>query len=229
MLLELISAVVLSAAISDAVAGLIEFILEKRRKRLRLDPVEGVLLEKDLEVTNEIADKIRSRFSGDIGKELKSMTVNERVEKLTLIADEIAQIMGMDKQEIQFLPDEAMQTKGMGSYSFVDHKLTINLDYVKSSKEEVLFDTLDTVVHELSHAYQFQEMSELLGQVMELGDDEDVDCNPETMRTVAWIINQKNYIRFEVDPARYRKQPLEAYAFAMANAVMRQLSEEGEK
>ncbi|MBS6642319.1 MAG: hypothetical protein KH366_01910 [Clostridiaceae bacterium] len=205
---------------------LIDFVKEKRRVRSRLDPEGNFLLPSDSAMVDQMAETIRQNFTSDIGVELKNMTFQERKEKLELIARQIAQDIGIEDIEIEFFNTQETGCKYQGSYSFAGNKLSINEDYLKISDDEILFDALDTVVHELSHAYQYKKMSELLERLYDAEDENNIMYTEEDKRTSIWILNQRNYIRYEVDPEGYRKQPLEWYAFAMANATLRKLGGE---
>ncbi|MBT9779415.1 hypothetical protein GPL15_23335 [Clostridium sp. MCC353] len=214
--------------IASGLDMLIDFVKEKRRVRSRLDPEGNVLLPNDSALIDRMAETIRQNFTGDIGTELRNMTFEERKDKMEAIARQIARDIGIGDIEIEFYNTQDTGCKYQGSYCFANNKLSINEDYLKITDDEILFDALDTVVHELSHAYQHKKMSELLERIYDAEDENDITYSEEDKRTCIWIINQKpgNYIKFEVDPEGYRKQPLEWYAFAMANAALRKLGGE---
>lgn len=226
MSLIVLSGILAVSIIATGLDLLIEFIREKRRVRSRLDPEGNFLLPSDKELVDQMVAAIRQNFTGDIGMELKNMTFEERKEKMEHIAREIAEDIGVGEIEINFFNTQDTGCKSQGTYCFAGNKLSINEDYLKISDDEILFDALDTVVHELSHAYQYKKMSELLDRLYDAEDEGDITYTEEDNRTSSWILNQRDYIKYEVDPEGYRKQPLEWYAFAMANASLRQLGGE---
>lgn len=224
--LVVLGGILAMSLIAAGIEALIDFVKEKRRTRSRIDPAGNFLQSNDLELVNRMTETIRQNFNGDIGVDLMNMTFEERKDRMELIAREIARDIGVEDINIEFFNTQDTGIKYQGSYSFAENKLRINEDYLKISDEEILFDALDTVVHELSHAYQYKKMSELLDRLYDAEGDEDAVYDEEDKRTTIWILNQRDYIKYEVDPEGYRKQPLEWYAFAMANATLRQLGGE---
>ena len=54
----------------------------------------------------------------------------------------------------------------------------------------MLLDALDTVVHEMCHAYQYMKMEEMLERLEEVQAEEEREAmasDPEDMRTIFWL------------------------------------------
>lgn len=237
MLIETIVkvALVCVAAVSAAVMYFVEFVREKRGLRYRADPTcdskGNTFGEKDNQLASQLAEEVRQCFEGNIGEELEGMTLEERKEKLEEIAERLLPVLGLEDVTILFTDSEELGARCQGTYSFGTNELRINEEYLRFSNQDVLLDSVDTVVHELTHAYQYQEIQKLLNQAAQWDDGEIEALYGEDKRVCDWLVNiqRGNYIKFEVDPEGYRKQPLEWYAFQMANTVLRNVLEGGEE
>lgn len=230
-----LSVLVCTAVVAGAVMGFVEFVREKRGMRYRVDPscdLKGnTFLPKDVQLASKMAEEIRQCFTRNIGEELAGMTLEERKKKLEEIAERLQLILGLKDITILFTDSESLGARCQGTYSFGTNELRINEEYLKFSNQDILLDSIDTIVHELTHAYQYQEIQKILNRIAQWDDEQVESLYEEDKRPCDWLLNIQagNYIRFEVDPEGYRKQPLEWYAFQMANTVLRNVLEGGEE
>lgn len=220
--------------ICEAVAELVSFFVVKMKNRMKYPLADFEPMGGDQAIIDQLADSINGHLGANAGVKLMEMDLESRKEALSWLAQENARIMGIaDMPEIEFLESGELGENGartQGRFVFAVNKLQINLDYLKIQNEKVLLDALDTVVHEMCHAYQYMKMEEMLERLEEVQAEEEREAmasDPEDMRTIFWLKNEMpgNYILFHVDPEGYRRQPVESYAFGMANAVMRKLWE----
>lgn len=223
-----------AAMVCEAVAELVSFFAAKLKNRMKYPLADFEPIGGDQARIDQLADSINSRLGANAGTKLMEMDLESRKKELVWLAQETARIMGIaDIPEIEFLESGELGENGartQGRFIFTSNKLQINLDYLKIQNEKVLLDTLDTVVHEMCHAYQYMKVEEMLERLEDVQTEEErkaIASDPEDMRTIFWMKNMMpgNYIQFHVDPEGYRKQPVESHAFGMANAVMQKLWE----
>ena len=224
--MELVIASVLLGAlagytIAEGVVSLVSYINRKRR-RFHYTCTEFIPLEQDQKVIDRIRDCIRSHYRNDIAGVLLEMNGDERQEALRNLARDVAECMEIEEPEVVFQTSSEMGMGRQGAYRFLENKLYINIDYVLINDRDVLLDAADTVIHEMSHAYQDHKIEELL-EMMSRG--EDPELTDENMRTAEWMANMQDYVTFDVDPAGYRYQPLELFAFGMAGMITAEFRE----
>ena len=157
----------------------------------------------DKELTERCQQYINIAFPKGLHHELSELPENERAEYLAKRCSEIAKIMGVNIDGVEFFAPETEDDLRMrGFYLKETNKIYINIAYIicLDSKEET-DDMLRTIFHEFKHARQ---ISALFNNI-------DYGYSKELL--LEWAKNFKYYIQpYESDRA-YRKQPIELDAY----------------
>ena len=129
----------------------------------------------------------------------KKMTDVEKKERITDLCDYISQKLDIkNPPEVTFIYEDS---SFYGGFSGSDNKLYINEKFLDNP-----FELVDTIAHELRHAFQFQHA-----------------LNPETILDEMYAVNFEFYIRPEDDYMGYKSQLLESEASAFAHQFKSEL------
>ena len=127
--------------------------------------------------------------------------IADRLTMATEFYDEVKQNMGIDA-ELSFVP---MGNTEEGGYKPHSNTIELNSNLLERPDCSGL---LNTILHESRHAFQMRAIEH----------PESVSVAPETIST--WCDNFQNDISPELDYEEYRKQPVEADAFAYADGIV---------
>ena len=144
---------------------------------------------KECFVNDEVLDH---KFLDFTPEKWETLTDVEKKEKITNLCEYISQ-----KLDIKNLPEVTFiyeDSSFFGGFSGSDNKLYINEKFLDNP-----FELVDTIAHELRHAFQFQ-----------------CALNPETMLDEMYAVNFEFYIRPEDDYMGYKSQLVESEASAFA-------------
>lgn len=173
------------------------------------ESVKVELSETDNKKVEETRDLIHDKFGEDVADTIAKASNKERIDIMDEFAKDLAKLYGLDI-DIDITVDDVSL---WGYYSHNEKKAVFNIaalmiDAKNESFKAVVFEVIDTIIHELRHAVQHKSMSD--SDFWDIGEE----------RAKLWEQNMKNYIRAGVDPRGYASQPVEADAVTFAGAVM---------
>ena len=172
-------------------------------------PIKTELSETDNKKIEETRELIRNKFGEDVADTVAKADEKERAEMMGDFAKELAQLYGLE-MDIDITVGEGSV---WGCYDPETNKAVFNIaalmiDSNDESFKVVVFEVVDTIIHELRHAVQYKAI-------------EDPEFwNTGKKRSKIWKANMKNYIRAGVDPKGHANQPVEADAVTFADAVL---------
>ena len=144
---------------------------------------------KECFVNDEFLDRKLLDFTPENWKKLTDV---EKKEKITDLCDYISRKLDIKTPpEVVFINEDR---SFFGGFSGSDNTLYINEKFLNNP-----FELVDTIAHELRHAFQFQRA-----------------LNPETMLDEMYAVNFEFYIRPEDDYMGYKSQLVESEASAFA-------------
>lgn len=159
----------------------------------------------DVDLTRKCAKYLNDKFPDGFTAYYHNSTVNERIELTRTMTYELAELYGVTISDVVFFnPDTERDMRTAGLFSPNDNSVHLNSSLLNSPNRVSFTDMMLTVMHELKHARQWAAKSGWY----------DYGYSPELL--FSWSANwlDGNYIDFMVDDEGYRKQPLEADAFA---------------
>ena len=181
---------------------------------------EEVLSDYDREIAQQTADVIKGRLSDDPTRKMMEMSSNEKIEAVEAIAKELIELYGLEDVSVEIctLPGSVM------GYYNRDAKvlkvdvtdLLVDVEMLDEKKRVeayryIVKETLDTVVHELRHAVQYQAIEV----------DDDSYWGIDEQRRIEWARNMANYVRSSDNPRRYFQQSIECDSFTFAYVALR--------
>ncbi|MBQ8944295.1 MAG: hypothetical protein IJ050_07310 [Clostridia bacterium] len=153
--------------------------------------------ELDYIETNPTFIEIVKHFKLDEWQSLPDSLKKEYIKELV---NRFMDLLKLDQiPEIEYYSEDDMS---YGGYNGKENKLYLNEKFLDDPMEMI-----DTIVHEIRHAYQFQHA-----------------LNPETYQDYLYALNYANYIRPCDDYFGYRSQLVESEAYAFANQVKDKVS-----
>ena len=194
--------------VATVFAGLLEGWMNNEVAELP-ESVKVELSETDNKKVEETRELIHDKFGEDVADTIAKASNKERVDMMDEFAKELAVLYGLDI-DIDITVDKV---SSWGYYSHDEKKAVFNIaalmiDSNDESFKAVVFEVIDTIIHELRHAVQHKSVSD--PAFWDIGEE----------RAKAWETNMRNYIRAGVDPRGYARQPIEADATAFAGTVM---------
>lgn len=161
------------------------------------------LSEEDFYFKIEPTDELKEIASKFIPEKWDNMTDGEKIDTLADMKNEMAKLMGLED-----VPSIGYYTDEWGAYGFYnpyDNTISINIEksFLSDSKE-----LLNTLIHELRHAYQYER-----ADILETKEDKLYRCNLE------------NYISADKSFYAYEGQYVEAEARSYADAFVKSLEE----
>ena len=173
------------------------------------ETVKTELSDKDKEKVKETQELIHEKFGDDVVDSLRKASNKQRVDMMDEFARELALLYGLDI-EIDITVDKITSC---GYYTYDQKKAVFNIamlmiDGDHENFADCVYEVLDTIVHELRHAVQHKAVSD--PTFWDIGEE----------RAKTWDDNMKNYIRPNVDPRGYARQPVEADAVTFAGQVL---------
>lgn len=204
-----------------------------KRKRFIDKTVE--FNETDNRIIENGADIIGSLFEDGIAETLKRLDAQERIECIMNFADSMAFCYGFgeDEMSVAFFNGDEEETKGYaGYYSEADNCIYLNKSRIcaglrgqyqpenEMQLDWMLTDCIDTVIHEMRHAYQRK-------AIRLIDNGEDFSAFDIGGRVEVWRENMLhgNYIRPEDDHEGYRKQFVERDASTFAASMLERYEE----
>lgn len=170
------------------------------------------LSETDKKKAEETAALIHDKFGEDIVATVAAAGEEQRVEMMADFTKELAVLYGLDID----IDITATEDDSWGQFNAEENKVVFNFaalmtDATQEDFKNVVFEIIDTIVHELRHAVQHKAISD--PNFWDIG----------KKRAKIWNANMRNYIRAGVDPKGHSIQPVEADAATFANQVMNEV------
>ncbi len=170
------------------------------------------LSEKDWEEVAATRELITRIFGEDPVESLRQSSNKERIDRMDEFANKLAQLYGLDIQ-VDVTVDAVEKC---GAYNWSERKAVFNIlllmvDGQNENFDYCVWESLDTIVHELRHAVQHKSISEpgFWGFTQQ--------------QRQAWADNMSNYISSATDMKAYTRQPIERDAFTFAAAVIEEV------
>lgn len=186
----------------------------------KLDGLKEGIDNKYLEAPNDfeqvqLISKKMTEIVGTRFEEWQNLSPQERLNAMQTLENSVAEIAHRPSCEVR---TKSMGTGRMGYYDPKDNTITINTDYLNSDYE-CYRETLDTVIHEGRHAYQYYNVDQR--QVH----PSDGDCTnwSENLHEDKWGLFPENYGYQSIEEVgfpRYWMQPVETDARAFALDVL---------
>ncbi|MBR3932293.1 MAG: hypothetical protein IKJ68_00080 [Clostridia bacterium] len=189
---------------------------------------EFSLNEKDKQMMDIEADVLKELFPDGIAETLKTLNEEERIKLFEELTQKLALAYGLGSdavEKIEFIEDlKSGNSPLCGSYNYGTRTIMLNRTYIcfdlhnnrtldQKIIDDVLVDCVDTVIHELRHAYQWQACSLF-------ANNEDYSVHDKDNRVVDWATNFVNYVQCNENLEAYNKQPVECDARNFASAVI---------
>ncbi len=180
---------------------------ERLKNNYREKPELAVTNQQCEAVNQQIVDEMKNFFhSQDPGEYMVSLGSMEEKQKLIMeFTQRLFEIYGLTDIKVVC---EYMDASCAGFYHPSTKTLHLNMSFLTLDDPLLERDAIDTILHETRHAVQFAAIE----GYNPLGFDH------STIRE--WVLNWKNYIRFQDDPVGYQNQPLEADAWSTAEYTM---------
>ena len=178
---------------------------EKFDESTVINSVQYQFEKPDIELTKKCAKYIHDKFPNGFAAYYHNSTLDERIDLVRTMTYELAEVYGVNISDVVFFtPNIEREIRTAGQFSPNDNSVQLNFSLLVSPNRASFTDMMLTVLHELKHARQWAAKSGWY----------DYGYSPELL--FSWSANwiNGNYIDFMVDDEGYRKQPLEADAFA---------------
>lgn len=167
------------------------------------------LNETDNKKAEETVELIHDKFGEDVVSAVASESEEKRIEMMADFTKELATLYGLDI-DIDITVTDAVS---WGCFNDEENKVVFNFaalmtDATDENFGQVVFEVIDTIIHELRHAVQYKAISD--PTFWDIGNK----------RAKRWKSNMKNYIRAGVDPEGHSRQPVEADASTFTALIM---------
>ena len=158
-------------------------------------------------------DAIAQLFPEDAAATLANMDPETREEAVISTVSAVSRVLGVELECIQIADTGSVY----GWYSWHDNLIRLNAKdvYQMPMKREEARELLDTILHELFHAYQRCACL----RPSRYGIDQTT--------AIYWRTNFRNYVQFDQNPIRHLDQPLEVDATRFAGLVVGLLETQG--
>jgi hypothetical protein len=158
--------------------------------------------ERDLELIEQTKEILKDELPDGPITSIKNLSTEDRIAKMKQITDRVAKCYGVELSSIEFMSSEQLVENSYspvmcGFYDLEENKIVLNLDLLACNDLDFLRDNVNTIVHELRHAYQQRIIREQNTQEV-----------PED-KIRAWMVNTAYYFRPDRDPRSYYYQILE--------------------
>lgn len=191
--------------VKDAVVGfagsLVDTIISK------IDPGVSDPGETDRRMVSGCHDAIEEVLGSSPFEQFASLGREDRQTAVVNITSQVAEVMGV---EIGSIDIEERDGASYGCYSYAGNRISYNEQYLyeEPMTELEAKEAIDTIVHEVRHAYQHK-----------------AACRPsrygrDKLTAQIWRLNWKNYVSYKQNIERYVNQPVEQDARWMAVSVM---------
>jgi len=161
------------------------------------DDVYGKVPDKCVDTLNRYSEYFTEENWGE-------MDSSERSDALNTLAMSAAEAFRTEIHGVKYFTGPP----GKRGYYCGDGYLYLNDDVLSDPKNRI--DAVDTIFHEGRHAFQDRAVLD------------NISCSIDIKTAGTWRSNMPpNYIRHEVNPARYFTQPIEADAFSFAEYVIK--------
>jgi hypothetical protein len=161
---------------------------------------------KEKEMMEETADCINRLFNDAVIDTIKSMSAEERLRASDTLISELCRIYQIQLDSIEYFTSNSGI---MGAYCRSENKISLNIQYLLCNNGEAIREYIDTIVHELRHALQWNIL------------EDKVDWEISEERKKEWAENFINYIPCRKGIKLYFMQPVELDAFAFAAGSMK--------
>ena len=178
-------------------------------RRLFEPEVEETVDEGECQRREAVVEAVR-RVLGDVPLQvLSAASDDERRGIVETLVEEISSTLHIAPPAVAFRLTEAGVA---GSYSCERHCLTISLVELRRRPMDVddAAELLDTVVHELYHAFQHQ------------ATQDPARCGVSPKQAEEWLDNFYHYTSASQDLQEYYAQPVERTAWAFAHSIVRE-------
>lgn len=181
--------------------------LHRFKKKNREILVEVPMTEEDNRTIDRCKEILREEFPQGIESKIASMSLAEREELFRSMIGRLNEVYGVEISDIRFLPSTEAGDYTFGFYNYEQNFIAFNKDFLNSSDPSVVKEMINTIFHEMRHAYQYKAIT-------------NTGIGSEEQRRV-WAMNMVNYIPAEVDFALYQLQAVENDARAYAELVLK--------
>lgn len=221
--------VTIKETIKNVWIGVINYITERietwrqRRQYLleREEYIEGLMQfdsqynpeQPDIELLEKILDYINGNYPNGIEDAFEGLSDEELQEKFKVLTEEVAEIMGVEIDNVNFyIPETEREMYRCGFYNRDSNSININLGWILSGNPELIKEQFYTVFHELKHALQWAAIKE----PEKYGYSE--------QKIYSWVQNLYYYIPSQESDEAYAKQPVELDTFGFEAVLKGEIS-----
>lgn len=200
--------------VTEAVIDMVQFMVKKiRNKQMspQVDP-EYQPTATDQSYINQIREYLVNQYPEGIETRWKDSSLNGRLNDVEVFTQQVAEILQLDQIKIMYVTGTELKQAGVseticGFYQGEKNVMYLNVEYINCNNTEIWVDVFDTILHELRHGYQYQQIT--------LGEQSEVD---EATRN-RWADNIVNYVPAAQNPRQYFTQPIEQDARCFAGSI----------
>lgn len=166
--------------------------------------IQANMSHTDIKMALKTQEIIKRNFGGNLTERVMAMDSVERMEAARDFTQSLIREYGLSTQA-EFFGDARERS---GYYSYEENKIYINVADLLVNDEAVLterlLEFLDTIIHELRHAVQYEAIHK------------EGFWDADEAKRLTWAYNMANYIPLKENPSSYAKQPIEEDARTFA-------------
>lgn len=216
MILEVLSTFVDAARISAGIRAVMELAvhtyqwLRQLWGERRISPeslVQAPMSEEDLEMCEKTGQTIREIFGDDVYERVEDASYSERIALAEEMVQKLTEVYGLELEPCRLFVDS--NETNCGGYEIKERRINLNIAAMFSEDEAQVYELLDTIVHELRHAVQWE--------AVRTADFWNMDGETRDR----WRENFMNYVSPGQDINGYIHQPVEEDARTFAYHSMK--------
>lgn len=167
---------------------------------------DAPMTETDLEMSEKTREAIIQVFGENAYERVLDASYEEKVEYAQQLVQKLTELYGLELNECQLYVDSNLGN--CGGFIPKERRISLNIAALYSEDANQVYEFLDTVVHELRHAVQFQAV---------LSEEYAVQWNVSEETRERWKTNFLNYAKPDQDMRAYILQPVESDARTFAH------------
>lgn len=178
-----------------------------KQKRRREFLIEVPMTDADKQAVERCCEILRREFPQGIEAKVSSLSGARREKLFRDLIGKLNSVYGVDIVDVCFRPASEVGNFTFGYYNIETNQIVFNKDFIRCNDPGVLKQMLETIFHEMRHAYQYKAITT-------------TGTGSEQQRRV-WALNMVDYIPADVDFALYQQQAVENDARAFAALVLK--------
>ena len=167
---------------------------------------DAPMTETDLEMSEKTREAIIQVFGENAYERVVDASYEEKVEYAQQLVRKLTELYGLELNECQLYVDSNLGN--CGGFIPKERRISLNIAALYSENADQVYEFLDTVVHELRHAVQFQAA---------LSEEFAARWNVSEETRERWKTNFLNYAKPDQDMRAYILQPVESDARTFAH------------